>query len=113
MILCLLQKSFGSHTKCLAFPRTQISRKPPLLPHEDMWPGLQPSHQLLFASALLLPHKVVLGSFVVLPFLMCFFGDIQGMLLSGVSETLKYAVFSHGCCTGKILENFPQVTYDI
>lgn len=46
----------------------EISRTSPLLPHADLWLGLQPSHWLLFASALLLPHMciIVLGSFVTL-----------------------------------------------
>lgn len=45
----------------------EISRTS-LLPYRDVWLGLQPSHWLLFASALLLPSRcvLVLGSFVML-----------------------------------------------
>lgn len=76
-----------------------------------MWPGLQTTHQLLFASAL---SQGSAGIFCYASFLPYFLlGNIQGMLLSDTSEKLKKAIFPHACCNGKILKNFPQVTYDI
>lgn len=76
------------------------------------WPATQSPASVCFSSALTL--QVVLGSFVMLPSCLIFLlGDIQGMLLSDASEKLKYTIFPHACCNGKILKNFPQVTYDI
>lgn len=107
MILCLLQKSFASHTKCLSFPHREVQEisRTPLLPHEDMWPGLHPSHQPVFASALPLPHRwcEISPYTSFLPYLLL--GDIQGMLLSDASKKLKYAIFPHACCNGKIFKN--------
>lgn len=75
------------------------------------WPAAQSPASVCFSSALTPQGSA--GIFCCSSFSYVFFRWYSGMLLSGVSETLKYAVFSHGCCTGKILENFPQVTYDI
>lgn len=69
MILCLLQESFASHTKCLALSHRgiqEMSTAPPLLAHDDVaWPPIHSPASVCFSSAL--TPQVVLGSFVMLP----------------------------------------------